>query len=143
MNAESRAHRILEPLKHYDEYETARDLLEPWAAGVVDTFAPGEFCIGVYRNSKTGDEIFFVSNFALWIVTPEAHKRVQYDTIARVEILQSNIEKTQAARLRVDLESGERVDLEVNGGEGRFRDVFAFSRFLARVKDDMCRKRIE
>ena len=123
----SRAHRALRGLPRFQFASSVS--LE--ISGIdSDDNTHGEI-IGVYENpSGVEPSHIVIADSAIGCVEASEFHWIQYDHIVRIE---GPKEKLAADRIDVVLRSGETVQLRIAGGEGKFRDVFNFVRFLDRV----------
>jgi hypothetical protein len=113
---------------------------DPALAGVtLDLLAmqPGEELIGVYRNPPPVRESIVVTSAGLYVIGGDASSSVPFNAIARIEGPSSTDDE---ADLAVYTSMGEKVNVPIRGRRGRFRDVFEFQRFLARVLEDERRR---
>ena len=94
----------------------------------------GEVCVGVYENSL-GDlsDCVFITNKGLHLLVNESEKFISYADIVNV---QSPTSKTEDTSICLTLTRGEKSLVEIRNGNGRFKDVFEFLRFLDRVIED-------
>jgi hypothetical protein len=83
---------------------------------------PGEEVLGIYRNNNG-------ENVSLTDVALHAPSigRIEYKQIDDVH---SVGEATKVCVLVLKLENGESVSLQIDGGNGRYRDAFQMMRFL-------------
>lgn len=127
ISVRSRAHRTLRALGCFSYIEKA-------SPAQINLLTGGEELIGIYRNppAPESDEVY-VTDRRLIVQKPAGGESVPYSQIARIETPQ---EKYAAEYLRVHLASGTAVHIPVRGGNGRFRDVWEFLRFLQRVSAD-------
>jgi hypothetical protein len=95
---------------------------------------PGEELIGAYRNSQTTVAVVVVTSLGLHIVDGDGSRYVPFESIARVD--GPSDKDDLAPELVVSLAGGGKIGVPIRGGRGRFKDVFAFQRFLARVMKD-------
>lgn len=93
---------------------------------------PGEAVLGVYENEPGSDrDMIVVTDHGMHLRVEGGWTPIAYDTIERVNV-DMVLPKMQTHRIMIALRDGEIVDLPIRGGDGRFRDVFAFHRFLRR-----------
>jgi hypothetical protein len=99
-----------------------------------DVLRPQETVIGIYNNSVgESTDIILVTDLGIHTFSQQAWSSFDYDQI--VEITTPSDKAAEGLGIR--LKSENIFWLPVRGGEGRFRDTFAFLRFLDRVVDDM------
>lgn len=120
----ARAHRTLKPMSRYQTATTNTVL--------PDGFQPDDELLGIYRNdSNVTDVMIAVQAIYIhegeWIPLP-------YGSIQKATVVQhSPDDKRTAYGVTVQLNSGSRHFVPVNGGNERFRDAWEFLHYLNRV----------
>ena len=124
----SRAHRTLRKLSNFS-MDGAN--LDP----IVGQFAlrPEEELIGAYQNPQPTLRWVVVTSLGLHSIEAGGSRYVPFNSIAQVD---ASDKADVAGDLVLSLASGERIVIPIRGGDGRFKDVFEFKRFLARVLED-------
>lgn len=130
----SRAKRILASLHGY-RVATADD---PDRLGLTPNLGPAEHLIGVYTNppGSTLTEIG-VTTERLWLHA--ASKPTSHITYGDIKATTAGEEGAASRMIAVTRYDGTTCNIEVAGGEGRFRDSMAFVQFLDRVVADLRR----
>lgn len=145
MNAKIRAHRILRGLAAYDAY--------PF--GAADQFKElpivggGEEIIGRYRNLPgSAAPIIAISGAGIYVAQAPRRagkpgssewKFLPFDSIEGVNFPPKETPPAECA-LSLRLRGGGSARIPVQGGDGQFRDVFEFGRFLLRCAEDARKK---
>ena len=89
--------------------------------------------IGVYENpSGTEPSVIAISEQALYWRASATVQRVDFSSLRAVHVPDS-FEKTSLAELQLELRDGSRTTLHIDGGDGKFRDIYEFIRFFNRV----------
>lgn len=132
MNPLSRAKRILKPMQRF---KAAFDRLPSYAPRI--PISGNEELIGVYEN-HLGDfgECIAVTNLRLLVESGGQWKSLVYSEIATIETPEPAAVRESTAVLTVRLATGGLEIIPIRGQHGRFSDLFEFSRFLARVRED-------
>src|SRR5687768_729351 len=126
----SRCHRTLKRMEHF------RPLAE--LLSTLPTFpSPDEIGLGAYQNPDQSVG-FVLSNQAVYIPArgEPAFKRLLLRDIEKVST-PSDAVKQEAGTLMLENAHGEQWSIRIDGGRGRFRDVFEAMRFFMRVRDDL------
>jgi len=98
-----------------------------------DTALLGE-PIGIYSNPVSGQpETILVAERGLVAIRAGNMQQIQFDELRGI---QGPHTKSDASRITLTLRSGNVVNLDILGRDGKFQDVFEFVRFLARVMED-------
>jgi hypothetical protein len=97
---------------------------------------PGEELIGIYRDPSTPESIA-VTTFGLYMIGSETIRLVPFRTMVRIVGTSSTDDESD---LVVYTSAGETITVPIRGRRERFRDVFEFQRFLARVLEDEKRR---
>lgn len=130
MNPRVRANRILSGMKRFKfaDREDLKILFEN------NNLIIKEGDIGFYENSENSiEEGVIVSDSGLTILSSSKEKNFSYNEIDVILPLDN---KETTKEIVVILNSCEKVLIPVYGKDGRFRDIFEFSRFLNRVFED-------
>lgn len=129
MNPRQRAHRILKRRDRYRDL-TARPRPE-WLEEVV---LKDDVLLGIYENAPTCQDQVIVTEQALYAPVEGTWTRIPYREIDGTYVASEHGElegrdKSIAVRIMV-LTGGREIAVPMKGRQGRFRDVFEFSRFL-------------
>lgn len=129
MDVSVRAKRILSPMSSYRE----ESVLDSDQLSFIELVSD-EVCIGVYENSF-GDlsDCVFITNKGLHILKSNCRKFVSYLEIVGI---QTPADKVGGTCICLMISGGDEVVIEIKNGNGRFKDVFEFLRFLDRVIED-------
>jgi hypothetical protein len=93
--------------------------------------AIGEQLIGVYENEAgTSTHAVAITDGRLLVECGGRWDAIRFADIGDVALPEN---KAGSDRLVIREISGREIDVRVSGRQGRFRDVFEFSRFLLRV----------
>lgn len=125
----SRLHRAM---RGVDRFQNRMDSAELEGIGVSALLDDGEQLLGVYRNRDPGNFVA-VTTRALIFPAGGVLTRIVYDDMTSSLI---EDEKSNASGIRIELRGGKVARVTIDGGEGRFRDVFSFGRFVDRVIGD-------
>lgn len=126
----SRVSRVLKRLERFYEQENLPDELQE----VSQLSSLGDF-LGVYQNihGECRDAVgVFEQGYS--VRRSDQIVEVRYDEIDAILPWE---DKTTQLGLHIILHDESRVFVPVSGGQGRFRDVFAFYRFFDRVMSDL------
>ena len=89
-------------------------------------------CLGIYKNG--GDQIVGIFEDSIAVAGRGHIFRLSYDAIAGVRVADlSERTKTTSNLLEITAKDGSRIHLRIEGGGGRFRDIYAFHSFLQNV----------
>lgn len=127
---QSRLHRTMKGIAQFETAQSASTLAE---LGIAPILNAGERVLGVYRG-KTTDKSFVVTDLALILFVDGSPASFCFDDMQSSQILVDD--KKTAEVIEITLRNGDVVKLAVDGGDGRFRDVFSVGRFIARVIED-------
>ena len=131
--AYSRAHRSFRGLSRFEFARQDSSRIADFD-DVIDAHGIDQI-IGIYVDPETaGRSAIVVSEDGLLIVDRPTSKWVRFDEIASTV---SQPMEEMSSEIRLILQDGSVAVLSVTGRNGRFRDVFAFIRFLDRVLDDI------
>lgn len=125
VSVKSRAHRTLRALSCFR--------MGPFAASEIfarERMRPGEEVIGVYQNSDPLAGQIVVTSLGLHVLQNGEVRVVPFESIVQV---QGPSTKEQDQDVVLSLSDTQRVVIRIAGGHDRFKDVFEFRRFLARV----------
>ena len=130
----SRAHRALSGMARFRFLRDEKDLAAYRQR--YDTALLGE-PIGIYSNPVSGQpETILVAERGLVAIRAGNMQQIQFDELRGI---QGPHTKSDASRITLTLRSGNVVNLDILGRDGKFQDVFGFLRFLARVMEDQSR----
>lgn len=133
MNPRSRTIRILKPMSRF--HADFKHGLPAYASQI--PVAHGEEIIGIYENvAGTISQCIAMTNLRLLIESGGQWKSIVYSQIVAIETPEPAAVEEIAAALTVRLMTGALETVPINGRHGRFLDLFEFSRFLARVRED-------
>lgn len=124
MNVRVKAKKILSPMSAFS-LVNAQGLPQPFS-GILK---PEQEAVGFYENST--DDLVVIAIDGLCIIKGNEHSFVGFETIDKVVLLDEN--KNDARSLELKLKDGTSKSLTIEHGNGRFRDIFEFVRFLKRV----------
>lgn len=130
----SRSKRILASLKGYR-------IATPYDAQRIElmhTLEPAEELIGIYDNPP-GTVLAEIVVTTERLILPAAHEQTQSIRYRDIKSVSAGEEGTGSRTICVSRHDGTTCNLEVSGGEGRFRDSMAFIQFLDRVVADLQR----
>jgi hypothetical protein len=121
------AHRAL---RHLPRYRSWTD--DPSGCERLGVGTSGEI-VGVYENPPTTAPpvVVITAKAICWRTADERH-RVEY---AKLRDVLSPGDKTTASEVRMILGDGDVEVLSIQGGEGKYRDMHSFVRFLLRVQE--------
>jgi hypothetical protein len=129
----SKAHRTMRRMSNYHNISEKTDDIHYLGDF---SFRDNEEPVGIYENLVgEPDESIIITTLGLYIFRAGDWEFVGYDEIRA--ITKPKVEKLAVDRLFLHLASGRRVDVPIKGGEGRFRDVYEFLRFLMRVTESI------
>lgn len=131
MTPRIRAHRILSNMNRfkYVESEYLKALFER------NNLALLEENIGFYENHDGSiEEGILISDKEISILSTSKTQTFFYDEIDMILPLDN---KEDMKKIVIVLNSGDKVFVPVYGENGRFKDIFEFSRFLNRVYEDI------
>ena len=133
MNPMSRAKRILKPMERFKA--AFKDGLPAYSPRIPTS--GDEELIGVYEN-RLGEigACIAVTNLRLLVESDSQWKSVVYSQIGTIETPEPAAVDEGTAALTVRLTAGTSEIVPIHGRHGRFFDLFEFSRFLARVRED-------
>jgi hypothetical protein len=133
MNPLSRAKRILKPMQRFKA--AFKDGLPAYAPQI--PISADEELIGVYEN-RLGDirGSIAVTNLRLLVESEGQWTSVVYSQIVTTEIPEKAAVFEGDVALTVRLATGESEIVPIHGRHGKCFDLFGFSRFLARVRQD-------
>jgi hypothetical protein len=138
ISAQSRAHRTLRRMKNFVAL-SAQDGTE-WL-GSLPALVGDEHLIGAYQNQiGTAAGAVVITTTRLLVEQHGSWSTINYSDIGDIVLPD---EKNSANRLLVREMSGKQTEVPVSGGQGRFRDVFEFGRFLQRVRSDALDARLK
>ena len=83
------------------------------------------------------DALLITSKGMMWICSDRAPQFVSFAEIEKYEI--EGASKTSASSMKIQMTNGEMFSLPVRGGQGKFRDIFEFWRFLRKAKKSSSR----
>ena len=127
----SRSHRTLSHLQSFRDVGLLTDQATKSLQGIA--FQGDEALIGVYENNPGKlDELIAVTTRGLRIHQAGDWRFYPFEVIDEVTVT-SEAGKREADALALTLSGGQQVILPIRGGDERFRDVWEFSRFLART----------
>lgn len=130
----SRAKRILKPMPHFKA--VFKDGLPAYASRI--PIHDDEQLIGIYENhSEDIHACIVVTNQRLLLESGGQWKSVVYAEIAAIETPEPTGVQEDRPGLRVRLTTGASEIVPIHGQQGRFFDLFEFSRFLARACEDV------
>ncbi len=119
------AHRTLRGVSRYHH---CRD--EPEYCQRFTSWAP-EAVVGVYENPPTAEpSAIVITEEALYWPSAGATHCVEFASLRDVR---SPDEKTAAAEIKLNLLDGSNRVIRIEGGDGKYRDVYSMIRFLDRV----------
>lgn len=128
-----RSKRILEALK---AFRPMYDGLKP--NYLRDSDFKNELIIGVYENVVGSiDHCIIITEEGIHFEAQGEWIDIKFAEIRNVNCPSSKEIEKKDAGVNLVLENGRNVTVPVWGGSGRFLDVFEFSRFLARVVEDI------
>jgi hypothetical protein len=133
MNPLSRAKRILKPMQRFKA--AFKDGLPVNSHQI--PISPDEELIGVYEN-EMGDirDSVAITSHRILLEVSRQWKSVEFAEITSIETPEpAAVEKGDTA-LTIRLTDGTLVIVPILGQHGKFFDIFEFSRFLARVRED-------
>lgn len=133
VNAKSRAHRILRPLRNYAALKPDGQQHDQ-----LPTLAGDDQWIGVYRNNETAlsHSILAFSEKAIHVFECGAWISIPY---ARISGVNARGGKGLSDGLYL-AHNGEDTFVPINGRCGKFSDAFEVMRFLDRVREDQADK---
>jgi hypothetical protein len=144
MNVQSRARRILSRLASYRSIENADPQDESrWLSD--QALVRGATPIGVYVNNARGQrqETLLITDLGVLVRSESDEWFIEYKNVERVDIVADNallkagtVEKTEADGLLISMVTTGSKLIPVRNGNGRFRDVFEFARFMMRAIED-------
>ena len=128
-----RAKRILKPMQRFKA--AFKDQLPPYAPRI--PISGNEELIGVYEN-RPGDIARALPSptCVCWWKAAGQWKSLVYSDIAAIETPKPAAVGDSTAVLTVRSATGTLESIPIHGQRGRFSDLFEFSRFLARVRED-------
>ena len=130
-----RAHRTLRGYARYHHCVDETDHCAQYAKRVTEPL------IGVYENpQEAGAPTIAITEDALYVLEAGDPERIAFDDITST---QAPPEKADASEIRVALVDGSFRVLRICGGEGQFRDLYDFLRFLDRVLADRRRRVVD
>ena len=133
MKAIMRSKRILEML---EAFHPMHDDFIPYY--LQDSDFMNETVIGVYENVVASiDHCIVITEDGIYFEAQGKWTDIKFTEIRKVTCPSSKEMERKNAAVKLVLENGRDVTVPVWGGSGRFLDVFEFSRFLARVVDDV------
>lgn len=128
----SRLHRTMKGVKNFD-MELSDSALREF--GFSSLLLEGERVLGIYRG-KTKNSTFVVTDRALIALIKNVPTRlVEYEKMKSSLVIEVN-EKPETSEIQITLNNEDIVKILVDGGDGKFRDVFSFGRFISRVIED-------
>lgn len=129
VSVKSRAHRIL---KHLGAYSSSAKDLEKFAGRILPEV--NRELLGVYFNPPSATvEAIVVSDAGLHLIEKEEVTTIPFVAIRKIK---GPPEKMEASVLNIQLKDGRSQEVPILAGNERFKDVFEFMRFLARVVAD-------
>lgn len=129
----SRLHRAMKGIERLEEKVDPMVLKR---IGVLNLLAEGDECLGIYWN-KLHSSFVVITMSALIFLWNGKLIRFGYD---QMESSLINGERKEIAdEVEIRLKSGDVVKVTIDGGDGKFRDVFSFGRFIDRVISDQSR----
>ena len=137
ISTSSRLHRTMKGVKRF-EMEVSDSTLKEF--GISPLLSGGEHVLGLYRGEVL-DTSFVVTDQAVILAMHGKPNRIIYDQMesSLIEV----DEKSEANEINIKLKNGGVAKVVVDGGDGKFRDVFSFGRFIARVIEDRSQKSAE
>lgn len=90
---------------------------------------PNQESIGFYENSA--NDFVFITTDGLYLIDEHNCSFISFEAIEKVVL--PNEQKNEASTLEVRLKDGTSKSISIEHGNGRFRDVFEFVRFIDRV----------
>ena len=142
MNANVRAKRILSRLASYHSIE---DVGGGFGRLREQAIRLGAKPIGVYVNTQTeGSETLLVTDLGVLLENKLDVAFIAYKNVGRVDIVASNTlleedssKKSEADGLLIStLDTGSSQLIPIRNGNGKYRDVFEFARFMLRTAED-------
>lgn len=129
----SRIHRILLPMANFQSISNVDSPIH----GDLQALRQGETLLGIYSNTpKKLEESVWITTRGLYIFRGDQRDVVDYSDMMDVRVPDMpNDQKLLVDTLLVSTHTVE-VTVPIKGGEGRFKDVWQFLRFLLRVRDD-------
>ena len=127
---QSRAKRILGGFASWEDASQFSNQIRTMAS---QSLMPSEVLLGAYWNSWPERERgYFLTTKKLISIGGDCEIQVRWEDITHVG--RGEEDKTKAETLIVSTKDGQTISISIEGGQGRFRDVFEFQRFLLRVR---------
>lgn len=128
MNIKARARKILNPMGNYHSLEgqPVPDYLPN------DLLAHNEECIGVYENSE-GNYVL-ITDFGLSVISGTVHASAPFKDIE--EVIIPNKDKLNVEQVQLRMIGNKSILVPIKHGNGKFKDVYEFIRFIDRVLDE-------
>jgi hypothetical protein len=148
MNVQIRAKRILSRLASYRSID---DVGSECQSLREQALLKGAYPIGIYMNSQ-GDrqEAILISDLGIFVSSGSDILFVEYKRVERVDVVAGNTlveedsgEKSEADGLLISMLDTSPKLVPVRNGNGKYRDVFEFSRFMNRAVNDAMTKSIQ
>jgi hypothetical protein len=134
ISIKSRIHRTIKDFDNYSEISTSNSVLLLDGLELNENETP----YGVYENVRgVKDGRIVITNLGLHLFSKNHWSFVNYTEIESVSIDLKGSEKQNSEFLRVKLKIKTELLIPVKGNQGKFRDIFQFSRFLNRVIGDI------
>lgn len=124
MNVRVKAKKILEPMSYYYSFKAGSDLPRNF-----DCLLSDEELIGYYENEVTNNVL--VTTKGIHVVSKEGCLYTNYEDIAGAYL--PDVAKRDADLIELKLVDGRSMLVPIRHGNGKFRDVFEFVRFIDRV----------
>lgn len=125
--------RVNRTLKRLDQFETDISGAALEELRINNFLSDGDQLLGIYRNKK-GNNSFAITDQALIVFEEFSRQRFYFSEMESSAIAAN--EKSTADEINIKLKSGRLITVFVDGGDGRFRDVFECGRFFSRVIED-------
>jgi hypothetical protein len=123
-------HRVLKKMAAYRATTTG----EGWLVPIPAEAGP---VLGVYRNGEGEEDQVFVADRGLIYHDVSGWAFIAFDALVDIRLPDDKTDDDD--RLRVRLANGDHRSIPIMGRRDRFRDVYEFSRFLSRVRDQVAR----
>ena len=128
VTVESRVHRILDDIDSFYKFQDEEIEFLLKKSGRI---------IGMYiNNSSKENGIVYVADTGIIYCCCERKTFISYHEIVSMSIVELDENKTNAETLSIELKNGNQVQLVINGGKGRRKDIYEVYRFLIRVVAD-------
>lgn len=129
----SRIHRILLPMASFQPISN----VDSPSYDHLQSLRQGEILLGIYYNAPAELEgAVWITTRGLYVLRGDQREVADYSEMIDVRVPDMpRDQKLSVDTLLVSTRTAE-ITVPIKGGEGRFRDVWQFLRFLLRVRDD-------